>query len=273
MDKERFVQDRSAERFAHRALCRAFDWVMEALPESSARVESGVRVHVSRPLPFDLFCGVWLTDDRGDAEIAGRLPALVGSVEALGLPAGVFMPARGFPASALAARRLGITEVEPSEMMLLDSVQGVTAAPEDVPGFAIEPARSASELDQALTVAARGFGVPDSALAALYAPSLCAGGQLTTYVGRLSGTAVSTGAGLFHDDLVGVYNVATPPEYRRRGYAVAIVRRIVTDGFIAGARAAYLLASQDGLGVYRRVGFRPAGRHRLFSRPGEPAGG
>ena len=272
MEQQRLVHERSAERFAHRALCRAFDWVMEALPESSARVESGVRVHVSRPLPFDLFCGVWLTDDRRDAEIAGRLPALVDSVEVLGLPAGVFMPARGFRASARAARRLGLTEVEPSEMMLLDSVRGPTAAPDDLPGFTIEPARSGPELDQALTVAARGFGVSESALAALYAPLPCAGGELTTYVGRLSGVAVCTGAGLFTDDVIGVYNVATPVEYRRRGYAAAIVRRIVSDGFAAGVRAAYLNASEDGRGVYRRVGFRPAGRHRLFSRPEPPAG-
>ena len=60
----------------------------------------------------------------------------------------------------------------------------------------------------------------------------------------------------YTDGHVGVFNIATPPEHRGRGYGRAVTARVVADGVRAGARTAYLQASPMGLGVYQRMGFR-----------------
>lgn len=54
-----------------------------------------------------------------------------------------------------------------------------------------------------------------------------------------------------------VDGVVTFPPARRRGYATAIMRRIVEEARAAGARHLYLLAEPDGgaRGLYERLGF------------------
>lgn len=76
------------------------------------------------------------------------------------------------------------------------------------------------------------------------------------YVGEVDGRAVSTGFGLTIGDFVGVFNVATPPTERRRGYGAAITAHTVREGLAGGARWAWLQSSQSGLSVYERLGFR-----------------
>jgi len=55
---------------------------------------------------------------------------------------------------------------------------------------------------------------------------------------------------------VGLFNVATLPAHRRRGYGAAITERAVRDGLDRGARWAWLQSSTAGYGVYEKLGFR-----------------
>jgi predicted GNAT family acetyltransferase len=68
------------------------------------------------------------------------------------------------------------------------------------------------------------------------------------------------------DDYVGVFNVATPPEHRRRGYGAAITARVVSDGLAAGARWAWLQSSPAGYRVYEELGFRTLERWLAWVR-------
>jgi predicted GNAT family acetyltransferase len=67
---------------------------------------------------------------------------------------------------------------------------------------------------------------------------------------------VTTGMGLTIGSYVGVFNIATPPARRRRGYGAAVTVRAVADGVAAGARWAWLQSSGAGYPVYDRLGFR-----------------
>ena len=79
---------------------------------------------------------------------------------------------------------------------------------------------------------------------------------MTAYVGRTDGEPCTTGFGAVAEGHVGVFNIATPPAHRNRGFGTAVTARVVADGVRAGAHTAYLQASPMGFGVYERMGFR-----------------
>jgi GNAT superfamily N-acetyltransferase len=245
-------------------LCRDFDELLQLLPGSSCRTGPGYRVQVCPQVPAPLFCGVWVTDAALDATIAGRLDQLIGEVEAADVPASLLLPDH-VPLTTRAATELGFTESHPHAGMLL---AGPVSPPHDAARIAIREAHSPGELREALTACAAGFGAPPEAFEPLYSPAVAAHPGVRIYLGDVDGHPVTTGVGFLAGGGVGVYSVATLPNHRRRGYGGEIVRRIVLDGFQGGARSAYLLASELGVGVYERVGFTRAARYHLATRPG-----
>jgi ribosomal protein S18 acetylase RimI-like enzyme len=76
------------------------------------------------------------------------------------------------------------------------------------------------------------------------------------FVGAAEGTAVASSGLMLFGGLAGVYNVATVPEARRRGFGAAMTREAIRYGREAGYRVAALGASDMGRGVYERMGFR-----------------
>jgi predicted GNAT family acetyltransferase len=66
---------------------------------------------------------------------------------------------------------------------------------------------------------------------------------------------------------VGVFNVATPPEHRRKGYGARITAKAVASGFRHGAESAFLQASEMGFGVYEALGFRTVTTYVVRTRP------
>src|SRR5262249_54205396 len=91
--------------------------------------------------------------------------------------------------------------------------------------------------------------------------------EASWYVGRANGAIVATALGVTLGGATGVFNVATLPEYRGRGYGAALTSRVVCDGFGAGASFAFLQAREIGQGVYRRLGFRDIEEYVLLTRP------
>jgi ribosomal-protein-alanine N-acetyltransferase len=66
-------------------------------------------------------------------------------------------------------------------------------------------------------------------------------------------------------DVWHLMNVAVAPELRRRGIATALMRQLFDE---AGADARYTLevrtSNDEAIAMYRRFGFRPAGRRRRY---------
>jgi predicted GNAT family acetyltransferase len=56
--------------------------------------------------------------------------------------------------------------------------------------------------------------------------------------------------------IAGVFNVSTIPEYRRRGIGEAMTWRAAVDGLAEGCIASALQASEMGLPIYQRMGYR-----------------
>jgi ribosomal protein S18 acetylase RimI-like enzyme len=76
------------------------------------------------------------------------------------------------------------------------------------------------------------------------------------YVGRLDGRPVATVERFAGAGVVSIQYVVTLPEARRRGIGAAMTRHAMTDARHLGYHVAVLTASPDGVGIYRRLGFR-----------------
>ncbi|MBI3746412.1 MAG: GNAT family N-acetyltransferase [Chloroflexi bacterium] len=133
---------------------------------------------------------------------------------------------------------------------------GAGHGPPDLPGHEIRRVVDAAGLDDHLSTGAMGFGLPEAILRAVVVPALIDRPDTAIYVGYANGAPVSTGLGVRTGRTIGVYNIATVETARGRGYGAAMTRRVVDDGVSAGCDVAILQASQMGLPLYERLGFR-----------------
>ena len=91
------------------------------------------------------------------------------------------------------------------------------------------------------------------------------GGPMRLFLGYADGVACCT-ASLFLAAGTGhVFDVSTSSGARGRGYGAAMMHAVLQHARGAGARRAGLEASDEGLGVYRRMGFREVGILRVYS--------
>lgn len=122
-----------------------------------------------------------------------------------------------------------------------------------------------------IVTAAAGFEMPEKLLSAIMGPALTAHPDVAVYVGYVDGRPVTTGLGFRTDRTIGVYNIATVPDARRRGYGAAMTERIAADGVAAGCDVAILQASPMGLPIYERLGYRTVVEYMAWIDPELPA--
>jgi GNAT superfamily N-acetyltransferase len=67
----------------------------------------------------------------------------------------------------------------------------------------------------------------------------------------------------------GVYAVETLPEFRRRGFARALVEHVLADARARGARTASLQSTRAGQPLYAALGFTAAGRYEEWAGSGQ----
>lgn len=92
-------------------------------------------------------------------------------------------------------------------------------------------------------------------------------GPLRNYGLWLDGDLVATSSLALNDGVAGIYNVATLPHARRKGFATVLTAQAIRDGRELGASVAILQSSKAGFGVYRSLGFEQVGELHQFTWP------
>lgn len=147
---------------------------------------------------------------------------------------------------------------------------GVTPIPPSPPapsGLTIEIATTIEQLADHAAMLREGFQIPAEVVDRLIRPALLDDPQLAVFVGRVAGEPVSGSLLAISGDTAGVYNVATPAEFRGRGYGAALTWAVVEEGARRGCTNAVLQASQLGYPVYRRMGFVDLGAYVQLHGP------
>jgi ribosomal protein S18 acetylase RimI-like enzyme len=76
------------------------------------------------------------------------------------------------------------------------------------------------------------------------------------YLGRWQGRPVGTAKLFVEAGVAGIHSIVTIPDARRRGIGGAMTRHVLTEAQVLGYSVGVLTASPEGLGIYRRIGFR-----------------
>ncbi|MFD7697288.1 GNAT family N-acetyltransferase [Streptomyces sp. NPDC059805] len=165
---------------------------------------------------------------------------------------------RGGPDEAMTrtATEFGLTGRSEQPFMVLP-LQDASALPPKTGQVRVR-ALSGDEYGDFAEVLAAGFGAPAVIISSLYTPAVLDAKGITAYLAEVDGVAVAAGLGVVVDGHLGVINVATTPQHRRRGHARVMVERILQDGRASGAHTAYLHATDEAAGLFKSLGFRTA---------------
>lgn len=233
-----------------RSNVRAWELLVGAVPGSWIRRDGGV-LGVMTGVRLGGFNGVWGEVRDVDAAAVARL---LDAVRGAGVPYRLQLRQGWGPEVDEVARERGLVRVAGEPLMVLDDDRRLAPALE-VDGLALRQLAP----DQGATharVAAGGQVVRDeAAYLSVTSPEVLRTEGLRCYVGELEGRPVTTALSVTTGDCVAVFSVATLPGHRRRGFGSAVTSRAVLDGFDAGARWAWLSASEAGFPVYRDMGF------------------
>jgi len=166
------------------------------------------------------------------------------------------------PVAALAARH-GLTER--SDQLLMGCAAADAVLPAGPVGSTLIRPIGAAENKVYTGILAEGFGVPVHVFESLMGGDVLDAPGITGYLGETDGHLTATGMGVQGDGAVGVFNISVVGSARSRGLGRAMTARVMADGFAAGADAAYLTPSQEGLPLYRSMGFRVIETWTTFS--------
>jgi N-acetylglutamate synthase len=152
-------------------------------------------------------------------------------------------------AKTIAERRGLVAEPDSPLMATVGPVEG--PRPDGLVVRQLEPAEASLHCE----VAGPAFGAPADLLAGLITPVVLGLPEVRGYVGEVGGEPVVTAMSVTLEPAVGIFNVATPPAYRRRGYGAAATARALRDGLEHGASWGWLQSTEAGHSVYESLGF------------------
>ena len=218
--------------------------------------DDGDCVWTSSDLPFPLFNSVMRATLDGDRAVS-VIDARMQSCRDRSVPM-LWWTGPSTRPSNLGERlsNLGFI-VEPAFGMTADLTPDSGSDPES--GVTIDRVSDRATLDIWSQVLCDGFGAPPSfgeAFAEMAeAIGLDGDSPFRHYLARVDEQPIGTCSLFLGAGVAGIYDVSTVPERRRAGVGAAITRRAMGDARADGYRMAILHASQQGLGMYRSLGF------------------
>lgn len=242
----------------HRALEHAFDRLFSAFEGARFERRSDLVVALLPGISIPQVNGAWVCEDSEAA--AGALPETLAEVEAAGEWPWV-QTRLGQERTRQAALALGLTHTELVPGMVVRPDSFVEAHADIEIGLIGQ-----GEVDKTNRVLAASFEAPIE-LFSRFSEAVQRVPEARWYVARAEETIVSTTVGFVGDEAIGIFNVATPGQYRGRGYGAAVTSHALREGFDDGSRFGFLQSSVIGHGVYHRLGFRDVEEYTLLTRP------
>jgi GNAT superfamily N-acetyltransferase len=249
----------------HENLLGAFGSIAERVPGAVVRHEDGVFLMASG-LPIRLFNQVVV---ERDSAAPRQIAAAVDVLRERAAPFVVNLRRDTDDRFAAVVEGLGLQmrgEPPMPGMALYPIHSGISAA---TSGLDIRRVSDDAGLEDHIRTAARGFGMPEELLRPWIGSDLWQVPGAVVYVGYADGEPVATGLGFRTGQTIGVYNIATAPSGRKRGFGTAMTERVAEDGAAAGCEVAVLQASEMGRPLYEKLGYRTVVEYDGWVDPAE----
>ncbi|GAB3922614.1 hypothetical protein GCM10029976_011520 [Kribbella albertanoniae] len=107
-----------------------------------------------------------------------------------------------------------------------------------------------------------------AAVAHFASPGALLSRDAVAFVVRFAGQPVACAMTVLSGGSAGVYWVATRADARRRGFGELATRAAVRAGFEYGARVVTLQSTEQGVPLYRKLGFAPFTTYPRYVVPG-----
>lgn len=245
----------------HDNLVETFDFLAGSVAGGVVVHEGGVAT-IASGLPMRLFNQVFI---EADDAAGAALERAVARMREVGAPWAVTLREGIDDRFGPIAERLGLVH-DPHETFPGMAIKPLPEAMPDPAGLEIRRVETDGLADHAIVIE-RGFGIDRPLVDAIVSAAASADPRFTFYVGYVEGQPVVSGLAVLTGSTIGVYNIATIEEARRRGYGAAITRRILVDGAAAGGTVGTLQASDMGKPVYEALGFRTVITYRGYVEP------
>jgi ribosomal protein S18 acetylase RimI-like enzyme len=261
------VVDTELARLEHENLIAGEELLASLTDTSLIERYDGVAL-LAAGLPVPFFNQVIVERDDG---LAAGIVASVGALRERGLPFIVNLRVGTDDRFVATMSDLGlvpISEGPSTPGMALYPIPGDSIT--DLQGYEIRRVADAQTLEDHKLALSAGFGMPVEWVHLLMTLKLLERPDCAFYTGYAGGKPVTTGAGILTGRTIGIYNISTADDARRHGYGEAMTRHIALEAARQGSDVAALQASQMGLAMYERLGYRTVVQYKAYVEPDAP---
>ncbi len=163
-----------------------------------------------------------------------------------------------------AGRAAGLSDAGGPPSMALSSIGTVPPPPAELD---LVIASTTDGLQAHRSLLASGFDMPTEVADRVIGDGLLDDPDIAVAVGRVGGRAVTTAVLARSGATAGVYNVATLPDERSKGYGEAATWMVIAEGARRGCTHSVLQSSDVGHSVYLRMGFVDVGNYVQLEGP------
>ncbi len=184
-----------------------------------------------------------------------HLRAVAGVIQGRQLPAIVLLASAVSDRLAPTATQLGLHLVGALPLMVRPASAGL--GHQDPDGrYHVELVTTPEALREVCVLASEAFELPLDSLVRVLDPHVLAAPDIDVFLARRDGQPVSTVLTTRTGDVVGIWNMGTPPRYQRQGAGRATLEAVMASHRERRARLFYLGATPAGKPLYDRVGFQ-----------------
>jgi GNAT superfamily N-acetyltransferase len=135
-----------------------------------------------------------------------------------------------------------------------------------LPAIEVRRVHSAQTMDDFRALGSTCFHVPLDWFSEVFDAGVAARHAFVCWVAYRDGLPVATAATVASRGILGLYNVATAPEYRRLGYGEAITRHAIDAATReSDSMRVVLQSTAQGQRLYERMGFQPVTRVLVYN--------
>lgn len=160
-------------------------------------------------------------------------------------------------------RENGGQPIDRSILMAID-LESFHPLTDPYPGLTIQKVRNKQDAFQYAFCTSKAFGIPADFIDAVSEVMGKQDQNITNYVGVIAGEPKAISTIFYSNDVAGIYNVGTLPEYQGKGVGLEMMTTTLLKAKLDGYKTAILHSTPAGIRLYEKLGFSRYGEMQQY---------